>query len=134
MNTGSGMNMGSSLFMLVGATLFLVAFGLPLLLCPMTWARRIGWSLPQEKDLANYLGRSLGGVVMAVIIMAFLAATDPWKYRFVFEMLVLIGIFMVGVHLYGFVKKNQPLIEHLEIVMYSLLSLFAWYFYPQPPG
>jgi hypothetical protein len=41
-----------------------------------------------------------------------LAATDPWKYRFVFDMLVLIGIFMVGVHLYGFVKKNQPLIEH----------------------
>ena len=128
------MNTGSSLFMLVGATLFLVAFGLPLLLCPMTWARRIGWSLPQEKDLANYLGRSLGGVVMAVIIMAFLAAIDPWKYRFVFDMLVLIGIFMVGVHLYGFVKKNQPLIEHLETVMYSLLSLFAWYFYPQPPG
>jgi hypothetical protein len=134
MNMGSGMNMGSSLFMLVGATLFLVAFGLPLLLCPMTWAHRIGWSLPQEKDLANYLGRSLGGVVMAVIIMAFLAATDPWKYRFVFELLVLIGIFMVGVHLYGFMKKNQPLIEHLEIVMYSLLSLFAWHFYPQPPG
>ena len=100
----------------------------------MTWARRIGWSLPQEKDLANYLGRSLGGVVMAVIIMAFLAAIDPWKYRFVFDMLVLIGIFMVGVHLYGFVKKNQPFIEHLEIVMYSLLCLFAWYFYPQPPG
>jgi len=134
MNMGSGMNMGSSLFMLVGATLFLVAFGLPLLLCPMTWARCIGWSLPQEKDLANYLGRSLGGVVMAVIIMAFLAATDPWKYRFVFELLVLIGVFMVGVHLYGFVKKNQALIEHLEIVMYSLLSLFAWHFYPQPPG
>jgi len=103
------MNTGSSLFMLVGATFFLVAFGLPLLLSPMTWARRIGWTLPQEKDLANYLGRSLGGVVMAMIIMAFLAASDPWKYRFVFEMLILVGIFMVGVHLYGFVRKNQPL-------------------------
>ena len=69
------MNTGSSLFMLVGATLFLVAFGLPLLLCPMAWARRIGWTLPQEKDLANYLGRSLGGVVMAVIIMATIATS-----------------------------------------------------------
>lgn len=134
MNTGSGVNMGSRLFMLIGATLFMVAFGLPLLLCPMSWARRIGWSLPREKDLANYLGRSLGGVVMAVIIMGFTAAMDPWKYRCMFELLILTGIFMVGVHLYGFVKKNQPVIEHLEIVMYSLLSLFAWYFYPQPPG
>jgi hypothetical protein len=128
------MNTSSSLFMLVGATLFLVAFGLPLLLFPMTWARRIGWSLPQEKDLANYLGRSLGGVAMSVIIMAFLAARSPWEYRFVFQMLIIIGIFMVGVHLYGFLKKNQPLIEHLEIVLYSLLSLLAWYFYPQPPS
>ena len=128
------MNTGSSLFMLACATFVLLAFGLPLLLCPMAWARRIGWTIPQEKDLANYLGRSLGGVVMALIIMAFRAAFDPWKYRFVFDLSVIIGIFMVGVHLYGFVKKNQPLIEHLEIVMYSLLSLLAWHFYPQPPG
>jgi hypothetical protein len=41
---------------------------------------------------------------------------------------------MAGVYLYGFVKKNQPIIEGLEIVLYSLLSLLAWYFYPQPPG
>ena len=128
------MNTGSSLFMLVGATFFLFAFGLPLLISPMTWARRIGWSIPKEKDLANYLGRSLGGVVMALIIMAFLAASNPWKYRFVFEMLIFVGIFMVGVHLYGFIKKNQPLIEHIEIALYLLLSLSAWYFYPQPPG
>ena len=127
------MNTGSSLFMLVGATFFLFAFGLPLLISPMTWARRIGWSIPKEKDLANYLGRSLGGVVMALIIMAFLAASNPWKYRFVFEMLVFVGIFMVGVHLYGFIKKNQPVVEHLEILLYSLVSLLAWYFYPQPP-
>lgn len=128
------MNTGSSLFMLIGSTLFLFAFGLPLLLFPMAWARRIGWSLPEDKDLAIYLGRSLGCMVVSVLIMGFLAATDPWKYRFVFELFIIISIFMVGVHLYGFVKKNQPLIEHLEIGMYSLTCLMAWYFYPQPPG
>ena len=63
-----------------------------------------------------------------------LAAMDPWKYRSVFDLLILIGIFMVGVHLYGFLKKNQPIIEHLEIALYLILSLLAWYFYPQPPG
>lgn len=128
------MNTDSSLFMLIGSTLFLLAFGLPLLLFPMTWARRIGWALPEEKDLANYLGRSLGGVVVAVLIMGFVAASDPWKYRFMFDLFILICIFMVGVHLYGFVKKNQPLVEHLEIGMYSLTCLLTWYFYPQPPG
>ncbi len=120
--------------MLIGSTLFLLAFGLPLLLFPMAWARRIGWTLPEEKDLANYLGRSLGGVVVAVLIMGLLAATDPWKYRFVFELFILICIFMVGVHLYGFVKKNQPLFEHLEIGMYAIMCLLTWYFYPLPPG
>jgi hypothetical protein len=49
-------------------------------------------------------------------------------------MAIYLGILMAGVHLYGFVKKNQPIIEHLEIALYSLLSLLAWYFYPQPPG
>ena len=73
-------------------------------------------------------------MAMALIVMAFLAATDPWKYRFVFDLVILVGVFMVGVHLYGFVKKNQPVIEHLEIVMYLILSLLAWYFYPQPSG
>ena len=128
------MNDGSVLFMLVGSILFLVAFGPPLLISPMTWERRIGWTLPQERDPANYLGRSLGGVVMAMMIMAFMTAGNPWKYRFIFEMLILVGVFLVGVHLYGFIEKNQPVIEHLEIVLYSLLSLLAWHFYPQPPG
>lgn len=70
---------------------------------------------------------------VAMIAMAFLAASDPWKYRFVSEMLILVGIFMVGVHLHGFVRKNQPLIEHLEIGLHLLMSLLAWVFYPQAP-
>lgn len=100
----------------------------------MAWARRIGWKIPEEKGLANYLGRSLGGVILPIIIMGYLSAWDPCKYRFVFELVILIGVFMVAVHLYGFIKKNQPLIEHLEIILYSILSLLAWYFYPQAPA
>jgi hypothetical protein len=56
------------------------------------------------------------------------------RYRVVFEMAIYLGILIAGVHLYGFVKKNQPNIEHLGIALYSLLSLLAWHFYPQPPG
>lgn len=127
------MNTGSSLFMLVGATFFLLFFGLPLFFCPMAWARRVGWKIPEEKDLANYLGRSLGGVTLPVTIMAYLAAYNPWEYRFVFDLVMGIGVFMVLVHVYGFVKKKQPLIEHLEIPLYSVVTILCWYFYPKPP-
>jgi uncharacterized membrane protein YsdA (DUF1294 family) len=126
------MNTGSSLFILSGAILFLIFFGLPLFLAPMAWARRVGWRIPEDRDLANYLGRSLGGVVLAVIVMAFQAARDPWQYRFVFELTIWMGLFMVAVHAYGFIKKNQPLLEHLEIVLYGLLVFLSWYFYPTP--
>lgn len=128
------MNTSSSVFLLVGATIFLVLFGLPLFISPIAWARRIGWKIPDDTDLTNYLGRSLGGVVLPVIIMAYVAAGDPWEYRFVFDLVILTGIFMVEVHFYGFINRNQPLIEHLEIIFYSGLTLLAWYFYPMPPG
>ena len=127
------MNEGSSIFLLVGATCFALLFGLPLLLCPVAWARKIGWKIPEDTDLVNYLGRSLGGVTVPLIIMAFQAAGSPWEHRYLFQMIVWIGAFMVAVHLYGFLRGRQPLIEHLEIILYGLLSLLAAYFYPQPP-
>lgn len=127
------MNTGSSLFLLVGATFFLLFFGLPLLLCPMAWAQRLGWKVPEDKDLANYLGRSLGGVILPVIITAYRASRDPWMSRYVFDLVIGIGIFMVFVHLYGLLKKTQPLAEHIEILLYSLVTVLAWYFYPQQP-
>jgi hypothetical protein len=127
------MNTASSIFLLVGATAFAIFFGLPLFISPLYWARRIGWRIPEDRDLVNYLGRSLGGGILPIIIIAYLAASDPWKYRFIFQLVILIGIFMVAVHVYGFIKRTQPLVEHLEIILYSLLSILAWYFYPQPP-
>ena len=127
------MNTGSSWFLIFGAVLFAVFFGLPLFLAPTAWARRIGWKIPEDTDLVNYLGRSLGGVTLPVIILAFLAAGNPWEYRFLFQLIILMGIFMVIVHGYGFLKRNQPIIEHLEIILYAVLCLLAFNFYPKPP-
>jgi len=127
------MNTASSIFMVVGGTAFVLFFGLPLLISPMTWARRVGWNIPDDTDLANYLGRSLGGLVVPVIILLYVGARDPWEYRVVFDLVILATIFAAGVHFYGFLKKSQPLIEHLEIFMYIGLTLLCWYFYPQPP-
>jgi len=127
------MNTASSIFMVVGATAFLLFISLPLLISPMRWARRIGWKIPEDTDLANYLGRSLGGLLLPVTILLYIGARDPWEYRVVFDLVILATIFAAGVHFYGFLKRSQPIIEHLEVFMYVALALVAWYFYPHPP-
>jgi hypothetical protein len=115
----------------VGSAALVVLLGLPLLLFPMTWARWLGWKVPAETDLANYLGRSLGGVALSIAILGFQAARDPWGYRHVFDLIIAVGIFMTAVHLYGFIKKAQPRIENIEIAAYPLVSLLAWLWYPR---
>ena len=127
------MNTTSSIFMVVTATFFLLLFGLPIFISPMRWARRIGWEIPDDTDLANYLGRSLGALALPLIILMYIGARDPWEYRVVFDLAILSGIFLLAVHVYGFMKKSQPLFEHLEIIMYTAFLLLTWYFYPQPP-
>jgi hypothetical protein len=127
------MNSGSRVFMLVGSIALLVLLGLPLLLFPMAWGRKLGWKIPEESDLANYLGRSLGGVAISIAIVGLEAAQDPWRYRAVFELLIFIGILMTAVHAYGFIKKIQPRFENVEVFIYPLVSLLAWWLYPHQP-
>jgi len=127
------MNTDSSVFLVVVATLFLIVFALPLLITPMRWARFVGWKIPDDTDLANYLGRSLGALAVAVNIIMYVAARDPWEYRVIFDLMIVTGILVGAVHVYGFIKKTQPLSENLEILMYTALVLLTWYFYPQPP-
>ncbi len=127
------MNTGSSIFMLAGSTGLVILLGLPLLISPMAWARRLGWKIPEEADLANYLGRSLGGVGLSIAAVGYLAARDPWQYRPVFDLLIVLGVFLTAVHVYGFVRRSQPVFENLEIVLYPLVSALAWYFYPHSP-
>jgi hypothetical protein len=126
------MNTGSSIFMFVGATALVLFLGIPLLLFPAVWGRRIGWKIPEQADLMNYFGRSLGGVALAIAIMCFQAARDPWGYRHIFDLIILIGIFMTAVHVYGFIRKTQPWFENVEVFLYPLVGLLGWIFYPRP--
>ena len=127
------MNSGARVFMLVGSIAFVLLVGLPLLLFPMAWGRKLGWKIPEESDLANYLGRCIGGVVLSIAIVGFRAAHDPWAYRTVFELVIFVGIFMTAVHAYGFAKKIQPKIENIEVFIYPLIGLLAYWLYPQQP-
>jgi hypothetical protein len=125
------MNSGSRIFMLAGSTVLVLLLGLPLLIRPMTWGRALGWKIPEEKLLANYLGRSLGGVALSIAIVGFRAARDPWGYHAMFDLIILVGILMTAVHAYGFIRKTQPWFENVEALLYPLVSLLAWIFYPR---
>lgn len=46
---------GARLFMLVGATGLVTLLGVPLLIRPMAWGRRLGWTIPEPVDFATYL-------------------------------------------------------------------------------
>jgi hypothetical protein len=127
------MNTASSMYLIITGVLFLLAFGLPIFFLPLAWARRIGWKIPEETHLTVYFGRCLGGIALSLIVVAFLAARDPWGYRFFFDLLIMVALFMVAVHFYGFIKRVQPLIEHLEIILYSVVAFLTWYFYPISP-
>jgi hypothetical protein len=126
-------NAVSSWFLIINGIVFLIFFGIPLFVCPLVWARRIGWKIPQDTDLVSYLGRSLGALALPLIVYLFIAAQDPWHYRFIFNLLIAIGALLFGVHFYGFIKKVQPRLEHLEIILYGVDTLLACFFYPRPP-
>src|SRR5262245_20480837 len=115
------MNTGASIFMLVGASGLVILLGVPLLLFPVAWGRVLGWTIPEHTELVNYLGRSLGGVALSLAIMGYVAAHDPWQYRAIFDLIILIGIFLFGVHGYGWLKRNQPVSENVETFLYALL-------------
>ena len=126
------MNSGSKIFMLSGSVSLILLLGLPLLIRPMSWARALRWKIPADADLANYLGRSLGGVALSIAIVGLRASRDPWGFRAVFDLIILIGVFMTAVHAYGFLRKTQPWFENLETLVYPVVSFLAWTFYPRP--
>ncbi len=56
----------SRAYLVAAGTTGLLAFGIPLFLSPLRWARALRWRVPAETDLTVYLGRSLGAVADAL--------------------------------------------------------------------
>lgn len=115
----------ASRFLLVVGTLFLVAFALPLLIAPFSWAEAFGWDVGPHTDLAAYFGRCLGAVATALTITALAASRDPAAHRWLFNLLALVAALLSLVHLIGLIRDAQPTIEHLEIAGYAAFSAVA---------
>jgi hypothetical protein len=106
------------------------AFALPIFLAPLTWARRLGWQIPEHTDLAVYFGRCLGAFILVVEILMLRAVLTGIGLVFTFQVLIAVAVLMTVVHIWGAVQRVQPTSETLEIGMYAGLGMLAVLFYP----
>ena len=120
----------SDLYLYVMGAAMLVAYGLPLLFIPLRWAKIFRWEIPQEKDLAVTLGRSLGLAISLVAIFAFRAVSNPGVKPFFFDFILWLIVGMAVIHLYGAIKKTQPVTETMEIALWVVLFVLTLCFYP----
>ncbi|PWB51447.1 MAG: hypothetical protein C3F13_13475 [Anaerolineales bacterium] len=108
----------------------LFTFGLPLILAPMSFLRLFRWEIPEQKALAISLGRSLGVFIAIMAIFAFKAAQTPAAQLFFFDLMLWIFGAMLLLHIYGALRKVQPVLETAEIFMWLVLGLVTLGFYP----
>ncbi len=106
------------------------AFALPIFLAPLTWARRLGWQIPEHTDLAVYFGRCLGAFILVVEMLMLRAVLTGIGLVFTFQVLIAVAVLMTVVHIWGAVQRVQPISETLEIGMYAGLGILAVLFYP----
>jgi hypothetical protein len=114
-----------SWFLWVAAAGFAVVYAVPLLVAPLAWAKVFSWKVPEERGLAVYLGRCLGGVAVAIIWLAVRAAPHPRAHKELFELMFLVGVMMTGVHVWGALRREQPWIETVEIGLYAGLAVVS---------
>ena len=121
----------SSAFLLGAGATGLLAFGLPLFLSPLRWARTLRWRVPADSDLTVYLGRSLGAVAVALSAGALRAARRPEEQRIMVEVGFLTGALLAVVHVWGALLRRQPWTETAEIAFWSSMAAAALLTYPR---
>lgn len=107
-----------------------LVFALPIFFVPLRWARIMGWHIPQHTHLAIYFGRCLGAFILIVEALMFRAALTGQAIVVTFEVLAAVALLMVLVHVYGAIRRIQPLSETLEILMYSGMLVLTLLFWP----
>ncbi len=120
----------ADVFLIVTGVVMLLLFGLPLTFVPMRWARLFRWEVPQSQQLVTFLGRSLGVFISIMGIMAIVVTRRPAAMSFFFDVILSVFAGMILLHVYGAIRKVQPITETLEIAVWILLSLVTLGFYP----
>ena len=120
----------SGTYLVVTGIAMLAAFGLPLLIVPMKWARVMRWEVPASAMLATFLGRSLGVILCVFAAYAIKAAFMPAAQLFFFELLLSLLVAMLALHVYGALRKTQPITETIEIALWVVLILATLAIWP----
>lgn len=113
--------------LMILTTLF---FALPIFIAPLRWARLMGWTIPEHEHLAIYFGRCLGAFILVVEATMLRSATTGTSFNYAFDVLFLVFALMFVVHVYGAIRKIQPLSETLEIGFWMILFVLNVLFYP----
>ena len=112
-------------FLLVATILSAAGLSLPILLVPLAWARRFGWTIPEHTDLAVYFGRGLGALAVTINLLTLRAALTGVALVPAFEVTLVVSLLMVVVHVYGALRRVQPLSETVEIGFWAAIALLA---------
>lgn len=120
----------SDVYLYVAGVAMLAAFGIPLLIAPLHWARILRWEVPQPENLVVFLGRSLGILVSLLAVFAIKVTSSPAAKPFFFDLMLWLFVAMIALHIYGAIKKTQPITETVEIILWVVLFLITLCFYP----
>ncbi len=120
----------SSQYLYVVTVGILFAFGLPMLIAPMTFGRILGWQMPDHEHLAIYFGRCLGGLASVIAVFGFKVAAAPELQPFFYQLSIGAFCILTLVHIYGAIAKIQPITETLEIAFWLGLIVVTLCFYP----
>jgi len=115
--------------LMVGTTFL---FALPIFIAPINWARLMLWRIPDDRDLAIYFGRCLGAFILIVELLMLRAVTMGNGVTYTFDVLFCVFGLMLLVHIYGAIRRIQPITETLEIGLWTVLLMLNTVFYPAP--
>jgi hypothetical protein len=117
-----------SWFLLTTSLLFLFVFALPMIFAPLTWGRWFRWKIPaDDTHLTIYFGRCLGGLSLAVILIVMQRVPDPKSNRVLFELIGCISAIMTLIHIWGAIRRIQPMTETIETAFWALTAVAAFW-------
>jgi hypothetical protein len=113
--------------LMIVTTLF---FALPIFIAPIAWAKAMRWTIPEHQHLAIYFGRCLGAFILVVEAAMLRSSTTGTSFSYAFDLLFVVFSLMFVVHVYGALKRIQPITETLEIGFWMMLLVLNTLFYP----
>ena len=123
-------NSYADIYLIIAGVAMLVFFGLPLMLVPLRWAKVFRWDTSTSGNWAIFMGRSLGILITVLAVYGIKVSQTPSAMPFYFELMLWTFVGMILLHIYGAIRKTQPITETIEIGLWVILTFITLCFYP----